>query len=304
MSELAALRVERLEKSYKSFTLKMNFQLARGQVLGLVGPNGAGKTTLIHCLLRLIRWERGRIFFFGLDLEREEVTIKRRIGFFLESAPLFAEHRVSDLLAFFASFYPTWDWRLAQESIERFELTLSQNKKVKELSKGMKAKLGLVTAFTHRPEVLILDEPTAGLDPGMRREFIEFVRAAQNDFHPAILLTSHIMADIEDLADRIAFLSNGALTLIDEKRRLLQNWHRVSGRCVGELNLGLDEFVLTHYNQVTGDLQLVTNRWDSKLDHQLKTAGLQDIQVHPMTLEEIYSFVIPTRRKDRTDAGI
>lgn len=127
MSQLAAFHVDHLEKRCKGFTLRMTFQLAHGEVLALVGANGAGKTTLIYCLLRLAPWETGCIFLFGLDLERKEVTLESHVGF-LENAPLFAETRVRDLLAVFAGFYPTWNWKLAEQVIERFEVNVNKSK--------------------------------------------------------------------------------------------------------------------------------------------------------------------------------
>jgi len=292
MSDAAVLEVEGLEKRYKSFSLRVSFHLSPGEVLGVVGPNGAGKTTLIHCLLGIVKPDGGRVRFFGLDPDRHEVAIKQRVGFFLEDAPLFRQMRASDVLRFFASFYPRWDWSLAERMLQQFELEVT--KKVSELSKGMRAKLGLVTAFSHRPELVILDEPTAGLDPGMRREFVQLVRTMLRDFGPAILLTSHIMADVEDLADRVAFLQEGEISLIESKTRLLQSWRRIRGECRDLLRLDPREWVAIEHDQANGELQLVTGSWNVTLMDQLREAGLKDPDVFPLNLEEIYSYVTRT----------
>jgi len=293
MSDAAVLEVEGLEKRYKSFSLRVSFHLSPGEVLGVVGPNGAGKTTLIHGLLGIVKPDGGRVRFFGLDPDRHEVAIKQRVGFFLEDAPLFRQMRASDVLRFFASFYPRWDWSLAERMLQQFELEVT--KKVSELSKGMRAKLGLVTAFSHRPELVILDEPTAGLDPGMRREFVQLVRTMLRDFGPAILLTSHIMADVEDLADRVAFLQEGEISLIESKTRLLQSWRCIRGRCRDWLRLEPGEWVAIEQDQANGELRLVTNSWNVALINQLREAGLTEPEVFPLSLEEIYSYVIRMR---------
>ncbi len=285
MSDIAALEVEGLEKHYKNFSLRVSFHLAPGEVLGVVGPNGAGKTTLIYCLLGIVKPDGGRVRFFGLEWDSHQIEIKRRVGFFLEEAPLFRQMRASDMLKFFASFYPSWDWDLAQRLIRRFELDVT--KTVSKLSKGMRAKLGLVTAFSHRPQLVILDEPTAGLDPGMRREFVHVVRRMREEFNPAVLLTSHIMADVEDLADRVAFLQEGKISLIESKTRLLKSWRRIRGRCRDPLRLDSSDLVAVEYDQTTGELQLVTDSWDVTLMDQLREAGLEDAEAFAMNLEEI-----------------
>jgi ABC-2 type transport system ATP-binding protein len=289
MSDVAALEVEELEKHYKNFSLRVSFHIAAGEVLGVVGPNGVGKTTTIYCLLGIVKPSGGRVRFFGMDWDSHPVAIKQRVGFFLEEAPLFRQMRASDVLKFFASFYPSWDWGLAQRLIGQFELDVT--KKVSELSKGMRAKLGLVAAFSPRPQLVILDEPTAGLDPGMRREFVHLVRTMREEFHPAVLLTSHIMADVEDLADRVAFLQGGRMSLIEGKVRLLERWRRIRGRCRDPLRVNPDEWVAVEYDRATGELQLVTSNWDIALMERLREAGLKDAEACAMNLEEIYVYV-------------
>ncbi len=289
MFDGVVLEVEGLEKRYRSFGLRVSFHLAPGEVLGVVGPNGAGKTTLIYCLLGIVKPGGGRVRFFGLEWDSHQIEIKRRVGFFLEEAPLFRQMRASDMLKFFASFYPSWDWDLAQRLIRRFELDVT--KKVSELSKGMRAKLVLVTAFSHRPQLVILDEPTAGLDPGMRREFVHVVRRMREEFNPAVLLTSHIMADVEDLADRVAFLQEGKISLIESKTRLLKSWRRIRGRCRDPLRLDSSDLVAVEYDQTTGELQLVTASWDVTLMEHLREVGLKEAEACAMNLEEIYVYV-------------
>lgn len=296
MSDTIVLEVEELEKRYRDFSLRVSFRLASGEVLGVVGPNGAGKTTLIHCVLGIVKRDRGRVRFFGLDVDQHEVEIKQRVGFFLEEAPLFRRMRASDVLKFFASFYPRWDWGLANKMIQQFELEVS--KKVGELSKGMRAKLGLVTAFSHRPELVILDEPTAGLDPGMRRELVQIVRELRRDFHLTILLTSHIMADIEDLADRIAFLREGEVALIESKTQLLHRWRRLRGRCRDVRRLDPGDWVAVEHDQASGEVHVVTNRWSPALMDRVREAGLMDPEVCALNLEEIYGYVIGARGRE------
>jgi ABC-2 type transport system ATP-binding protein len=290
MSETPALEIEQMEKRYGGFSLRVNVTVRSGEVLGVVGPNGSGKTTLIRCLLGLVKPERGRIRFFGLDLERHEVAIKRRVGFILEGAPLFRRVRAGDVLRFCAGFYPHWDWDMVRSWMHQFQLDGS--KEVAELSKGMRAQLGLIVAFGSRPDLLLLDEPTAGLDPGTRRRFVELARGALADFGPAILLTSHIMADVEDLADRIAFLRQGELVLVESKERLCQNWRRIRGRCRARPRLDSNEWVAIEYEAICGEIHLVTSCWQEGLLDRLWEAGVTEVTVQRLSLEEIYSYVM------------
>jgi len=150
----------------------------------------------------------------------------------------------------------------------------------------------ILVAFGSCPDLLLLDEPTAGLDPGMRLRFVELTREALADFGPAILLTSHIMADVEDLADRVAFLRRGRLILVESKERLRQNWRRIRGRCRARPQLNSNEWVAIEYEATCGEIHLVTSCWKEGLLDRLWEAGVTEVTAHGLSLEEIYSYVM------------
>ncbi|GBC77864.1 ABC transporter ATP-binding protein YtrB [bacterium HR08] len=287
---MKALEVNELRKRYKRFDLQVSFSIEDGETLALVGPNGAGKTTLIYTLLNIVRRDGGEIRFFGLDVDRHEVEIKRRLGVFFEEPHLFDDLRVRHILEFCGSFYPTWDRRYAFQWLE--ELGVDPNQKFKRLSKGMRAKVAVVVAFAPRPRLLILDEPTAGLDPKMRRVLVEKVREARREFSPAILLTSHIMRDVEELADRIAFLEDGRITLL-RSREALKEWRIIEGVCDGALSVEAISVKFGEANQ----FQLLTEHCGEELFNRLQECGATVTRVLAPDLEEIYDWIIDARNR-------
>jgi ABC-2 type transport system ATP-binding protein len=285
---MRALEVIGLEKRYKGFDLTVSFSIDEGETLALVGPNGAGKTTLIYTLLNIVRRGGGQIQFFGLDLDRHEVEIKRHLGVFFEEPHLFEDLRVRHILELYEAFYPTWDRPYAIKLLEEFDI--NPGKRFKKLSKGMRAKVALVVAFAPKPKMLILDEPTSGLDPKMRRLFVEKVREARGRFSPAILLTSHIMRDVENLADRIAFLEGGRIKLL-QSRQALDGWRIVEGTC----NRGLlieSRGLKLDYAGERARFKLLTDRYGEELLKQIQECGAEVTGTFAPDLEEIYDWII------------
>jgi len=283
-----ALEVIKLKKRYGGFHLDISFSIESGETLAIVGANGAGKTTLIQAIQNLIRRDGGDVRFFGLDLDPDETKIKQRLGVFLEDPRLFAEISVENLLKFYRPFYPSWDSEYALRLLQEFEV--DPGSRFKRLSKGMKVKVALTLALAPRPSMLILDEPTSGLDPKMRRLFVEKVKEARRLFSPAILLTSHIMRDVEDLADHIAFLDKGRIRLL-ESRFGLQSWRVVEGLCERGLpfNPGRLRF------KVEGEsiaFKLLADDYGDSLLEQLEDYGAVVTGVSTPDLEEIYDWVM------------
>lgn len=206
------LSVKNLTKRYGEFVVDLSFDVHEREVLAFLGPNGAGKSTMILSLLNAVRRDAGDIRIFDLPLDQNEVPIKQSIGMVFDEPRLFRDLTTRECLDLFAPLYPTWDRTYVDHLLVEFDIDV--NKRIKHLSKGMRVKVGLALALAPKPKLLILDEPTSGLDPGMRRLFVEKVREAQEAFAPAILLTSHILKDVEDLADRVAFLYNGRIKTV------------------------------------------------------------------------------------------
>ena len=224
----AALEFDRIEKRYKGFHLQpTSFTLPRGYIMGLIGPNGAGKTTLIKLALNLIRRDGGVVRAFGLDSVREERQVRARIGFVPDEPRFHEDVSLARLKAATAPFYPDWNEARFRELADAFSLPLE--KKFKKLSHGTKTKFALALALAHEPELLILDEPTAGLDPVFRRELLARLSDLLQDERLSILFSTHIVSDLEKTADFITFVREGRLVLSRPKDKLLEGFAVVKG---------------------------------------------------------------------------
>ncbi len=223
-----ALEFDRIEKRYKGFALEpMSFALPRGYIMGLIGPNGAGKTTLIKLALNLIRSHGGAIRLFGLDHLKHEKEVRSRIGFVPDEPRLHEDIALKHLKAATAPFYETWNEARFRELADHFSLPL--DKKFKKLSHGTKTKFALALALSHEPELLILDEPTAGLDPLFRRELLGLLSGLLLDERVSVLFSTHITSDLEKTADFITFIKEGRLVFSKAKDEVLDRFVVVKG---------------------------------------------------------------------------
>jgi ABC-2 type transport system ATP-binding protein len=197
----------------------VSFHAGTGQVYGLVGANGAGKTTLLKHLLGLLRAATGSVRVFGLDPVRDPVGVLGRVGYLSEERDLPEWMRIDELMAYTHAFHPTWDVAYARELIDTFGLDPA--KKIKELSKGMRAQAGLVAAVAHRPELLILDEPSSGLDAVVRRDILDAIVRTVADDGRTVIFSSHLLDEVERMSDHVTLIHNGRVTLsgaLDEVR--------------------------------------------------------------------------------------
>ena len=198
----------------------VSFRATEGRVYGLVGANGAGKTTLIKHLLGLLRAATGSVRVFGLDPVRDPVGVLGRVGYLSEDRELPEWMRIDELMRYTQAFHPTWDASYARELLDTF--ALDPSKKVKELSKGMRAQAGLVAAVAHRPDLLILDEPSSGLDAVVRRDILDAVVRAVADDGRTVIFSSHLLDEVERMSDHVTMMHGGRVTLhgaLDDVRR-------------------------------------------------------------------------------------
>ena len=220
------IEIKGLCKSYGDFTLKnIDLTLPGGSILGLIGENGAGKTTTIKCILNLIHRDAGEITLLGYDNIREERLAKQDIGLVLDECFFPHALRPLDVGKTLAPAYREWDQKLFRDYLGKFGLP--EKKLIKEFSRGMKMKLSLSAALAHHPKLLILDEPTAGLDPVVRDEILDEFLGFIGDEDHAILMSSHITSDLEKVADYIAYIHQGEVVLSDAKDSILDSYGRV-----------------------------------------------------------------------------
>jgi ABC-2 type transport system ATP-binding protein len=210
----AVIHTERLTKSYgphRGIT-ELDLDVEEGEIFGFLGPNGAGKTTTMRVLLDLIRPTAGRAEVFGIETTADPVAIHRRIGYLPGEFDLYDRLTGADTIAYFANLRGGVDAGYVAELIER--LDLDPSRRFKEYSKGNKQKVGLVVALQHKPDLLILDEPTAGLDPLVQQAFFAMVREARSEGR-SVFLSSHIIDEVDRTCDRVAIIREGRLVQVD-----------------------------------------------------------------------------------------
>jgi ABC-2 type transport system ATP-binding protein len=203
----------------------VSLTVPRGAVHGLVGANGAGKTTLIRHILGLLRAESGSVRVFGLDPVADPVGVLSRLGYLSEENDLPGWMRAEELICYTRAFYPGWDDAYAEELRQTFGL--DGRSKIRSLSKGQKARLGLLIALAYRPELLVLDEPSSGLDPIVRRDILGAILRTIADEGRTVLFSSHLLDEVEQVADHVTIISNGAIAVSAPLSAL-----RASHRCL------------------------------------------------------------------------
>jgi ABC-2 type transport system ATP-binding protein len=276
------LDIKNLNKSYKDFSLKnVSFSLRPGYIMGFIGPNGAGKSTTIKLIMNLIRKDSGTINVFGKDNIKYEKEIKSKIGFVYDENYYYEDLTITEMKNMLAPFYKSWDNNAYEKYVKAF--ALPSNKKIKELSKGMKMKFSLAIALSHKAELIIMDEPTAGLDPVFRSELLDILYEIIQDENVSILFSTHITNDLEKIADYITFINGGQIVFSETKDKVLEEYAVVKGK--NEL-LDADtrrEFVAVRESSF--GFEALTNKAASirrlfKQNAIIEKATLEDIMVH------------------------
>lgn len=223
-----ALEINNLSKEFSDFKLdNVSFRLEKGMVMGLVGENGAGKTTIIRLILNAIEKNGGNIKIFGMDNDAEEIACKERIGYVADEDYLIVTSNIKNYAKAFAHIYKNWDQPLFEKYAKMWNLP--PKKKFSEYSKGMKTKAMLALTLAHHPELLILDEPTAGLDPIARIEVLDILREIVGDGEKSVLFSTHITGDLDKIADCVTVLNGGKITESTEIDKIEEKYAVISG---------------------------------------------------------------------------
>lgn len=275
-------------RKYRRTTALNNVSLTvpRGGVVGLVGENGAGKTTLIKHLLGLLRAQSGTVRVFGLDPARHPCEVLSRIGYLSENRDLPGWMRIEELLRYTRALYPRWDPEYAKKLLAMFELDPSA--KVRTLSMGQTAKAGLLTALAHRPEFLVLDEPSSGLDPIVRRDILGAVIREVAAEGRTVLFSSHLLHEVESVSDRVVMISAGKIIVDSTLENVIRTHFRIvlsgaNGRSPQGIVPGLlgCEAAGDHWAAVcAGDVEAACNA--------ARAAGFQILSSMPASLDDIF----------------
>jgi ABC-2 type transport system ATP-binding protein len=225
---MAILTVEGLHKRYPTFHLRdVSFSLDTGYIMGFIGANGAGKTTTLKSILNLVKKDSGTITVLGKDYTQNELELKQEIGFMFGGVDYYAKTKIMKITDVVRRFYPNWDDGIYRGYMKRF--SLDENKKVEELSHGMRIKYSLTLALSHHAKLLLLDEPTSGLDPVARDDLLELFQELIEEGERSILFSTHITSDLEKCADYITYIENGRIIESRTKDDLIAAYRLVKG---------------------------------------------------------------------------
>ncbi len=225
---MLALEIRSINKKYEGFQLKdVSFQLEKGYIMGFIGANGAGKTTTIKSILNMIHIDSGEVSILGKSMSEHELELKQDIGCAFGGIDFYTRSKIKTLTEVIKKFYKNWDDGTYKSYLRRFKL--DENKKVAELSTGMKVKYGLALALSHGAKLLVLDEPTSGLDPVARDDLLDVFQELVAGGEISILFSTHITSDLEKCADFITFIANGQIVGSAEKNEFVESYRLLNG---------------------------------------------------------------------------
>jgi ABC-2 type transport system ATP-binding protein len=297
MNDLS-VQFEGVSKTYPHFSLEnIHLELPTGSIMGFIGANGAGKSTTIRILMGLVHQDAGSVRVLGHSMPGDQAAAKIDIGFVSEDMRLYGPATLAWHMDFLRPIYPRWDQAYAEELARRFDLKPRQ--KIKGLSHGQRVKAALLLALARRPRLLVLDEPTTGLDPVARMEVLGELMAVLADEDRTILFSSHNTLDVEQISDQIAFIDRGRIIDSDDKEVFLDRWRRL------RLVLPPDGQVprLPGVVEVGGSGRLpvlTTNRFEPAMVSVCNDMGATVQAVDTMTLEEIFVANVHSRRERLT----
>lgn len=264
---------------FEGFKIKdVSFKLEPGYIMGFIGPNGSGKSTIIKLIMNLLRVDSGEIKIFGKDHRKDEVEIKDRIGFVYDESYFYENLTIEKMKDIIAPFYTQWNENTFNNYLKTFGL--KPNYVIKKLSKGMKMQFSIALALSHNADLIIMDEPTAGLDPIIRREVLDILYNVIQDEKKSVFLSTHITTDLEKIADYITYIKNGKLVFSKSMEDTMESYALVKGG-PDQLNENVRKVLIGVRETNVGFEALTEN------PNAIKTMIGEDLLIERPTLEDI-----------------
>ena len=295
MSDLA-IELAGVGKKYPYFALdNIHLEVPQGQIMGLIGPNGAGKSTTIRIVMGLVQQDHGEVRVLGRSMPAEQISAKWDIGFASEDMRLYEGMTLAWHMNFIRSIYAKWDAPYAQLLLKRFGLRAEQ--KIKGLSHGQRVKATLLLVLARRPRLLVLDEPTTGLDPVARHEILRELTAVMTDEGRSILFSSHNTQDVEQISDQITFIDRGRIIDSMDKEAYLDRWRRL--RLEVPFGIALPALPGVIGIRQNGRLAVATaNAFAPDMANAYESSGARVQAIETMTLEEIFVANVERSREE------
>jgi ABC-2 type transport system ATP-binding protein len=293
-----AISLAHVSKKYRHFTLSdISLDFPRGAVAGLIGPNGAGKSTTMRIMMGLVTPDAGTVRVLGQPISSRHASVKQDIGYYSEDMRLYKREAIGWHLQFVRSVYPHWDDAYAGQLLDRFGLNPEQ--RVKGLSHGQRVKAMLLLILARRPRLLILDEPTTGLDPVAKHEVLTELMRVVEDEDRTILFSSHNTQDVEKLSDSITFIDRGQVIASRSRDEMLDRWRRIRLQAPVEWQVpALPGIRLESHFRSQRVLSL--DRFDQSALDALQASGATLEAVERMTLEEIFVSLVMRGREEKS----
>lgn len=275
------IEVKGLCKNFPEFQLQnVDLTLEEGYIMGFIGRNGAGKSTTLKTMLNLMNKDGGTVKLCGLSMETDELTIKNKVGYVFGGVDFYPENKIKKITDITKIFYDEWDDNRYKELCDRFEL--DQNKKFKQLSAGMKVKYSLAVAMSHNASLLLLDEPTTGLDPAARDDLICMFQEFIEDGKHSILFSTHITSDLEKCADFITYIKKGKIVASNEREAFKEGYITVAGKKEQLTSENESKIIGLHKHPLGFEgLMLASDKADAESSgFECGMPTLEDIMVH------------------------
>ena len=285
------LKIENLSKGFKNFKLEdVNLTLETGYIMGLIGPNGSGKTTLIKLIMGLIECDSGSISLFNKDIETSPVDIKNYIGFVYDTLDFYEHLKVKDFKQIMSMFYKNFNNEEFDYYLDKFDI--NKFSYIKTLSKGQSTKLMLANALSHNAKLLILDEPTAGLDPIIRKELLGYLQEFIEDGNTSVIISTHNTEELDKIADYITFIDKGQHVFTKDKESLREGYKIIKGSKEEIESMNTNVIGKKHFRYYSEAMVKI----DSNLKDYEELKNLETDRIKSPNIEEIMYYYIEGER--------